>query len=285
MLFNKIAIIGVGLIGGSLARALRANNQCRTISGYGRSRENLDKAIALGVIDDYSDDMGAVVKDADLVLLATPLASFAPLLEKIKPYVNDKLIITDAGSEKGSVVEAARKIIGDKIKQFVPGHPIAGTEKSGVEASFKELYEDHLVILTPLPENKPEQVKSVSTMWESCGARVVNLDVEYHDKVLAATSHLPHVLAYALVDCLSSMEEEGDVFKFSAGGFRDLTRIAASNPEMWSDICLANKYHLLQLIDRYSSHLDKIKELIVTDDGKGLSQLFSKVRNTRENLK
>ncbi len=284
MLFNKIAIIGVGLIGGSLARALRSNAQCQTISGFGRNKDNLKKAVELGVIDEYSDKIEDVVEGADVILIATPLATFKPILEQLKDCIGKEVLITDAGSEKGSVVGAAREVLEDGVNQFVPGHPIAGTEKSGVEASFKELYEDHLVILTPLPENTAEDVSRISCMWEACGANVVTMDIDHHDKVLAATSHLPHVLAYALVDCLADMEEEGDVFKFSAGGFRDFTRIAASNPEMWADICLANKDQLLQLMGQYSLYLKKIEKLIMEDDSAGLKTLFSRVKHTREKL-
>lgn len=284
MLFNKIAIIGVGLIGGSLARALKAGKQCNIISGFGRNPDNLKKAIDLGVIDEFSDDIKTVVEDADIILFATPLATFRPLLELVRPCINDDVIITDAGSEKGSIVKAARDVLGKNINNFIPGHPIAGTEKSGVEASFKELYQDHLVILTPLPENADKDLAVITKMWESCGANVVNLAVDYHDKVLAATSHLPHVLAYALVDCLANMEEEGDVFKFSAGGFRDFTRIAASNPEMWADICLANKTNLLDILDLYSNHLTKIRKLIDAGERAELIDLFSQVKTTREKL-
>lgn len=266
MLFNKIAIIGVGLIGGSLARALKENDQCNIISGFGRNQDNLQKAVDLGVIDDYSDDINTVVQDAEVIVFATPLSTFRPLLELLGPCINDDVIITDAGSEKGSVVKAAREVLGENITNFIPGHPIAGTEKSGVEASFKELYQDHLVILTPLPENSEENIAVIRKMWETCGANVVNLAVDYHDKVLAATSHLPHVLAYALIDCLANMKEEGDVFKFSAGGFRDFTRIAASNPEMWADICLSNKANLLDLLNLYTDHLTKIRKLIESDE-------------------
>ncbi len=284
MLFKKIAIIGIGLIGGSVARALKANSQCKIISGFGRNPDNLKKAMDLGVIDHCSDDIRTVVADADIILIATPLATYRSVFELIKPCIGDNMLITDAGSEKGSVIKSAREILGDRIKQFIPGHPIAGTEKSGVESSFKELYEDHLVILTPLPENSEQDIDQVTRMWEACGADVVTLGIEYHDKVLAATSHLPHVLAYALVDCLADMEEEGDVFKFSAGGFRDFTRIAASNPEMWADICLANKDQLLQLIDQYSQYLEKIYKLISDNDRAGLMELFIRVKQTREKL-
>lgn len=284
MLFNKIAIIGVGLIGGSLARALKENDQCNIISGFGRNQDNLQKAVDLGVIDDYSDDINTVVQDAEVIVFATPLSTFRPLLELLGPCINDDVIITDAGSEKGSVVKAAREVLGENITNFIPGHPIAGTEKSGVEASFKELYQDHLVILTPLPENSEENIAVIRKMWETCGANVVNLAVDYHDKVLAATSHLPHVLAYALIDCLANMKEEGDVFKFSAGGFRDFTRIAASNPEMWADICLSNKANLLDLLNLYTDHLTKIRKLIESDERAELIELFSRVKTTREKM-
>ena len=284
MFINKLAIIGVGLIGGSLARALKKGKACNRISGFGRNEENLKKAVALGVIDDYSNNLAEVVNDADVIVIATPLTTFGTLLKEIAVNTKHNAIITDVGSAKTSVVEEAKAILADKLHSFVPGHPIAGTEKSGVEASFQELFQDHLVILTPLEENSTESISLVTRMWESCGARVIRLSVQHHDIVLAATSHLPHVLAYTLVDCLANMDEHDDVFRFSAGGFRDFSRIASSNPEMWSDICISNNENLLATIEHFKSHLDEITMLIKNKDKKGLQEIFTRVKDTRDNL-
>ncbi len=284
MLINKLAIIGVGLIGGSLARALRRAGVCKHISGYGRNQLSMQKALELGVIDDYSDDITRVVNNADVVVLATPLATIEPLLESLKAAIKPHTIITDVGSAKASVVRAARKVLNNSLERFVPGHPIAGTEQSGVEASFADLFVDHMVILTPLEENDPEAVSLIRQMWEVCGATVVSLSVDHHDQVLAATSHLPHVLAYALIDCLATMDEHDEIFRFSAGGFRDFTRIASSSPEMWSDICIANRENLLQVIDQFANHLGEISALIRSNDSDRLRKVFARAKQTRDTM-
>ena len=250
MLINKLAILGVGLIGGSLAQALRLAGACKLVSGYGRNTENLDKAIALGVIDEYFTDISKVILDADVIVIATPLTTYSELLKEISLYIKPGAIVTDVGSAKKCVVDDAKRVLGSNIHQFIPGHPIAGKEKSGVTASSPDLFQDHMVILTPLPENLPDDVQMISSMWETCGANVVSMSVEHHDLMLAATSHLPHVLAYSLVSCLAKMSEEENIFKYSGGGFRDFSRIASSNPEMWSDICISNQENLLEVIEQ-----------------------------------
>ena len=282
MLINKLAIIGVGLIGGSLAHALKKAGECGTVVGFGRNTANLEKAVELGVIDEYSSDLSSVVKNADVIVLATPLMSFNSLLSEIASHIKPGAVITDVGSVKGSVVSDARAVLGDAISSFIPAHPIAGTEKSGVQAAFPELFQDHMVILTPVPENPEDIIKLITRMWEICGAKVVTMSVDNHDKVLAATSHLPHVLAYALVDCLANMSEQDDIFTFSAGGFRDFTRIASSHPEMWSDICISNNENLLNVIEQFKDHLAIITGLIQRHDKKGLEKLFLDVKNTRD---
>lgn len=282
MLINKLAIIGVGLIGGSLARALRRAGACAHISGYGRDQTNMQKAVELGVIDDYSKDIATVVVDADVVVLATPLSTIEPLLAAMAPALRPHTIITDVGSAKGSVVVAARAALNNRMQRFVPGHPIAGTEQSGVAASFADLFIDHMVILTPLEENDPDAVELITRMWKICGATVVSLSVDHHDQVLAATSHLPHVLAYALVDCLAGMNEHDEIFRFSAGGFRDFTRIASSSPEMWSDICISNRDNLLQVIKLFESRLHEMAEIISADDKEGLREIFARAKHTRD---
>jgi len=283
VLIGKLAIIGVGLIGGSLARALRKAGQCNHVSGYGRDPTNLQTAVRLGVIDDYSDNLADVIVDADVIVLATPLLTMEPLLQSIATLAKSGSIITDVGSAKGSVVRIAKAVLGDKLQNFIPGHPIAGTEKSGVEASFAELFDNHMVILTPLEQNNATAIDLVTRMWEICGARVVSLPVDQHDQILGATSHLPHVLAYALIDCLASMTEHDEIFRFSAGGFRDFTRIASSSPEMWADICIANRDNLITVIEQFKIHLDEIAGQINSQDRASLIEIFSRARCAREN--
>lgn len=282
MLIQRLAIIGVGLIGGSLARALRQKRQCRSVIGFGRNTGRLEKAVALGVIDEYSLTVASAVRDADMVVLATPLNTTAALLHSMHNYLGKETIITDVGSAKGSVVDAARKSLGDHMPRFVPGHPIAGRETSGVEASVPDLFESHRVILTPLPENSVQALEQVTKMWEITGAEVVHMDVEQHDNILAATSHLPHMLAYALVDCLAGMKNNEDIFRFAAGGFADFTRIASSDPQMWHDICIANRQHLLEALGHFDRYLDQIRLAIEKDDSKALLEIFTRAKTARD---
>ena len=282
MLFENVTIIGVGLIGGSLARALRRGALCAHITGYGRREEHLRRAVELGVIDDYCTDIREAVAATDLVVLATPLSTTEGLLRVMAPALKANAVITDVGSAKGAVVVAAEQTLGEHLVRFVPGHPIAGTEQSGVEHSFAELFDDHLVILTPLPQNDPETVELVREMWERCGARVISTDIAHHDRVLAATSHLPHMLAYALVDCLAEMGEREEIFRYAAGGFRDFTRIASSSPEMWHDICLANREQLLLVLDDFESHLTAVRQAIADNDGERLLSIFKRAKQARD---
>ena len=282
MLIQRLAIIGVGLIGGSLARALRHRRACGRIIGFGRDLGNLKKAVALKVIDEYSLTVVSAVKEADMVVLATPLATTETLLRTMRGYLRDDVIITDVGSAKGSVVEAARVTLDKLLPRFVPGHPIAGREQSGVEASTADLFEAHRVILTPLPETAVNALDTVTRMWEMCGAEVIQLDVEQHDEILAATSHLPHLLAYALVDCLAGMRARDESFRFAAGGFADFTRIASSHPQMWHDICFANRKQLLQVLDIFGGYLGNIRKAIENNDSNELLQIFTRAKETRD---
>jgi len=282
MLINRLAIIGVGLIGGSLARALRSKKVCESVIGYGRSRNNLKKAVELNVIDEFSEDISRVVKNADVVVLATPLATNESLFTTMRDSLSDNVVITDVGSVKGYVVDAARHSLGNLLPQFVPGHPIAGNEKSGVEASYAELFDAHRVILTPLPETNVHAINLITQMWEVTGAEVVHLDVEHHDAILAATSHLPHLLAYALVDCLASMQNRDEIFKFAAGGFADFSRIASSHPQMWHDICFSNRKQLLVTVDKFSEHLNGIKKAIEDEDSEALLTIFTRAKHERD---
>ena len=281
---KRIAIIGVGLIGGSLARALKNVHAVTTVVGYGRDENNLKKAVQLGVIDKYSLNIVEVVTDADIVVLATPLSTADKLFAEMSDALKETVIVTDVGSAKGSIVKSARENLGDLFTRFVPGHPIAGKEESGVEASCADLFDAHRVILTPVAETDPEALNLITEMWKLTGAEVVNLDVENHDTILAATSHLPHMLAYALVDCLSRMQERDEIFEFAAGGFADFTRIASSHPRMWHDICFSNREQLLNVMDQFDQHLNKIRAAIKDNDSDALLELFERAKISRDNF-
>lgn len=282
MHIDKLAIIGVGLIGGSLARALRRARACDQIIGFGRNRDHLKKAVELGVIDDFSTQLERVVKDADVIVLATPLKTTESLLREMRPLLKENVVLTDVGSAKTCVIEDAENALGELMPRFVPGHPIAGTEKSGVEASFAGLFEDHRVILTPLPGTAVDALQQVTAMWECVGAEVTHLDAEHHDQILAATSHLPHLLAYALVDCLAGMRDRDEIFEFAAGGFADFTRIASSHPEMWHDICFSNRQQLLAVFDHFNSRLQMIRQAIEQGDSETLLAIFTRAKQSRD---
>ena len=282
--FGHVVIIGVGLIGGSLARALKEQGAVERITGVARSSQTLNKALELGVVDAVEANAATAARDADMIVLATPVATIRTLLETMLDAIPAHCIVTDAGSVKGSVVDAARAVLGDRVEQFIPGHPIAGTEESGVEASFPSLYQNRRVILTPLPENRSEDVQQVRDLWEICGATVVEMPVTEHDAILAATSHLPHLLAFALVDFLSARDNQNEIFANSAGGFRDFTRIAASNPVMWRDICLANREQLIPLLGDVQAQLAGYAALLEQGDGEALEQAFKRAKTARDEL-
>ncbi|MCK8515972.1 prephenate dehydrogenase/arogenate dehydrogenase family protein [Methylonatrum kenyense] len=279
---RRLCVIGVGLIGGSLARALRLAGQAEEVVGCGRGLANLERARELGVIDRFETDPGRAVVGADMVLLAVPLSAMDPVMTAIAPTLEPDCVVTDGGSAKASVVEAARATLGPALPRFVPGHPIAGTENSGVEASFPELYRGRKVILTPLEETAVEAVATVKNMWEACGARVSCMSVAHHDEVLAATSHMPHVLAFALVDALSRWGDRDEIFAYAAGGFRDFTRIASSDPLMWRDICLANHEAVVAALERYTGDLTRMTEAVRRQDGEALERAFRNARDARE---
>jgi len=282
VLINRLAVIGVGLIGGSLARALRSVGQVSEIVGCGRGKANLDEAISLGVIDRYSHDIGAAVEGADLVFLAVPLGAMHGTFAALRDALPANALITDGGSAKGSVVADCRAAAPELLHRFVPGHPIAGTERNGVSASFAELYRNRRVILTPLDENDPQVVARVRAMWEMCGAEVTEMPVEHHDEVLAATSHLPHMLAFGLVDMLARMKENDEIFRYAAGGFRDFTRIASSNPVMWRDICIANREALSPMLAAFADEMNALAESIATADEEGLLRIFERAKTARD---
>ncbi len=277
-----LSIIGVGLIGGSLAKAAKSAGLCQKVIGYGRCPESLQRAVDLGVIDQATTNIPDAVKNADFVLLATPVGAFEPLLKQAAGYFKSNAVITDVGSTKVSVVESVRRALGEVPSNFVPGHPIAGTENSGVEYADSELFDKRRVILTPLDNTDPDAVFRVRQMWEGVGSIVSEMAVNHHDEVLAATSHMPHMLAYLMVDRLSKMDAQHEVFKYAASGFRDFTRIASSDPVMWRDICLANGDALLLALEQYSSELMQLRNAIESKDDEYLMALFSRAKSVRD---
>ena len=281
-MIRRLCVVGVGLIGGSLARALRQAGYCGEIVGSGRRVEHLQEAVELGVIDRFDVDAARAVQDADMVVLCVPLGAMEAVFRGIAPALAGNAVVTDAGSAKASVVAAARTALGEIPAWFVPGHPIAGTEKSGVSASFAELYRGRRVILTPLEQTSPAATAKVEAMWRAAGAEVQCMGVEHHDEILAATSHLPHLLAFQMVDTLARMSDEDEIFRYAAGGFRDFTRIASSDPIMWRDICLANSQALLKILARYRDDLDKLAEAIRAGDGERIENVFRNAKAARD---
>jgi prephenate dehydrogenase len=279
---ERLCIIGAGLIGGSLARALRTADYCREVVGCSRNPAHLQQAVELGVIDRYDTDPVQAVAGADMVLVAVPLGAMEPVFRALRGHLPADAAITDVGSAKASVIEAARRGFGELPAAFVPGHPIAGTEQSGVAASFAELFRDRRVILTPVEQTSTEATARVRAMWEAAGAVVDEMDPAHHDTVLAATSHLPHVLAFALVDSLTRLGERDEIFRYAAGGFRDFTRIASSDPVMWRDICLANGDAILQMIDRFSGDLQQLADAVRQHDGETLQAVFASAKQARD---
>ena len=281
---GKLVICGVGLIGGSFALALKAalGPRCPHIVGMGRTRAPLEQARQLGVIDAIATDWAEALQGADLVLLGMPVGQMEAVMRAMVPHLEAHTLVTDGGSTKADVVAAARAVFGPKVGQFIPGHPIAGAEKSGVAAANSDLYVGKRVVLTPLPENAPESVVAVRTVWELCGARVSELRADEHDRVFAAVSHLPHLLAFALVHDLAGRHNADQLFGFAASGFRDFTRIASSHPEMWRDICLANRKALLQELDAYMTELIRTRVLLASADSSGLEKMFATARSRRD---
>jgi len=278
--FKKIVIFGVGLIGGSFALALKKAGVVKQVVGVGRRLETLERAKSIGIIDVIGDV--TAVSDADLVLIATPVAQTQAVLASIAPYLQSHTVVTDAGSTKSDVVAAARLALGEKIAQFVPGHPIAGREQNGPEAALANLYVGKKVVLTALPENTAASIASVRLAWQHCGALIHELSTEEHDAVFAAVSHLPHLLAYALVDDIAASSKADLLFQYAASGFRDFTRIAGSSPEMWRDIVLANQSALLVELDTYINQLNKMRSLLQATDGNGLQKIFSRAQTARQ---
>jgi prephenate dehydrogenase len=279
--FDKVVIFGPGLIGGSFALGLKAAGAVDEVVGFGRRLSSLKEAQDLGVIDRVGINPAHEVGDADLVLLATPVGQMPELFASIAPYLGSHTLVTDGGSTKHDVVAAAYAGLGDKVAQFVPAHPIAGAENSGASAARSDLYYRKKVVVTPLPENTDETLDRVKRAWSLCGADIYELDPADHDRVFAAVSHLPHLLSFALVHDLAVRPDSDMFFTFAASGFRDFTRIAASHPEMWRDICLANRPALLQELDAYRSQLDLLRDALDQGDGSRLEEVFGIARTAR----
>ncbi|MBK8523594.1 MAG: prephenate dehydrogenase/arogenate dehydrogenase family protein [Betaproteobacteria bacterium] len=279
--FGKVVIFGVGLIGGSFALALKAAGEVEEVVGFGRSIATLTQAQDLGIIDRLGVNPGQEVADADLVLIATPVGQMPEIMARIAPYLGPDTVVTDGGSTKSDVVAAARAAFGERVGQFVPAHPIAGAENSGAAAAKADLFRERKVVLTPLPENSVLNVARVRSAWEWCGAQIFELTPAEHDQVFAAVSHLPHLLSFALVHDLAVRDNSDLFFTFAASGFRDFTRIAASHPEMWRDISLANREALLVELDRYQEQLTEMRAALAAGDGQRLEEIFDTARTAR----
>jgi cyclohexadieny/prephenate dehydrogenase len=284
-MFSKVAILGVGLIGSSMAHAMRRGGLAGHIAGYARRAETLERARAVGFADTLHGDASSCVKDAELVVLATPVGTFAALAEEIAPYLKQGAILTDVGSVKGAVIRDVGPFVPEGV-HFIPAHPIAGTEQSGPEAGFAELFDGRWCILTPPPGANPQAVEKLKGFWQALGSQVEVMEARRHDLVLAITSHVPHLIAYNIVGTADDLETvtENEVIKFSAGGFRDFTRIAASDPTMWRDVFLNNREAVLEVLGRFSEDLSALQRAIRWGDGEALFTLFTRTRAIRRSI-
>jgi prephenate dehydrogenase len=279
---DKLAVVGVGLIGGSLSLALKATNSVGHVVGIGRGRPNLDRAMELRVVDSVTQDLAAGVADADVVFLATPVMSLGPVARQMMPYLKPGAIITDGGSVKQAVIDAIEPYLRDDI-QFVPGHPIAGTEYSGAEAAFASLYQSRHYILTPTARTAPAALEVIRAMWQAVGCEVVAMEVEKHDRVLAAISHLPHMVAYALVNAVGAYDRyQENILEYSAGGFRDFTRIASSDPIMWRDIAQTNRDALVEMMGQFEAFFRELKDDVARGDSERLFEFFRRSKESRD---
>ena len=281
--FKRIVIFGVGLIGGSFALALKKAGVVQHIIGIGRSHSSLLRAQQLGIIDEIAVSVEAAVQGADLILIAAPVAQTAAILISIQPYLQPGTVVTDAGSTKSDVVAAARQVMGDKLAQFVPAHPIAGRELNGPDATLVDLYVGKKAVITRLPENSDADIEKVAYAWRQCGAIIHHLSPAEHDAVFASVSHLPHLLAYALVDDIARKPHADRLFQYAASGFRDFTRIAGSSPEMWRDITLANRTAMLQELDSYTDQLARLRQHLLNEDAQAIEDIYANAQQARHN--
>lgn len=285
MIAKRVLVIGLGLIGASFALALKNRGVCSQVLGSSRSLDTVNKAIQRGIVDAGDHDLSVLLYELekdDVVVIATPTLSVKAILQQLHEVVARGVIVTDAASVKGSVVEDAIAVFGAAPSIFIPGHPIAGSEKSGIDAANPELFSRHAVILTPLENSSQSAVDIVTRLWQAVGAEVSQMTVSEHDGVLALTSHLPHMLAYTLVDTLAQRSQHNDIFRYAAGGFKDFTRIAGSDPTMWHDIALANRNALLNGLDDFESHLKDLRKAIESGDGQHLHDVFSRAKKARD---
>ncbi len=280
-MLNKVVVIGVGLIGGSFALALKQAGAVGVVVGMGRSAASMQRALELGIIDSVTTSAEEAMRGASLVLIAAPVAQTQAILASLMPYLEAGTVVTDAGSTKSDVVAAARAALGIKIGQFVPGHPIAGRESNGPDAAIVDLYVGKKTVLTPLPENRAGDVELVANAWRACGAIIHSLTPQDHDKVFAAVSHLPHLLAFALVDDIANKPHADLLFQYAASGFRDFTRIAGSSSEMWRDISLANRDALLGELDAYLAQLTTLRARLAASDGAAIEAVYANARRAR----
>jgi len=284
-LFGKMTIIGVGLLGASLAKACKERDLVEEVAGYGRNRENLEKARALKIIDHCPADLAEAVKDADLIVLCTPVTTIIPLIQNMISEIRSGTLITDVGSVKEPIVKEAEKLVPEGV-YFVGSHPIAGGENSGLEASTADLYQNAKCIVTPTGKTNNKALEKISALWQAVGMQVINLSAEEHDFVFGAVSHLPHIVVYALMNTLGALRTRDDreVTAFSGAGLKDITRIASSDPVMWRDICLSNRNHSLDLIDQFQNKLDAIRSTIEKGDGQALKKEFMAANKYRLNI-
>lgn len=283
-LFQRVAVIGLGLIGGSLASAIRSHNLARVVVGFDQKPEDAALGVDLGVIDQAATTLEQAVRGSDLVVLAVPVRATRVVLEQIRPWLASDAVLTDVGSTKSSFVADVKAVFGKLSPRVIPGHPIAGSEKSGIRAANPDLFANHKVILTPADDTDAAALSGLTALWEGTGATVLTMSVAYHDEVLAATSHLPHLIAFSLVDTLAGEDENMDIFRYAAGGFRDFTRIAASDPVMWHDIFLSNRDAVLRVIDHFTQDLDQLRAAIANGDGATLLRVFSRAKAAREHF-
>jgi prephenate dehydrogenase len=279
---QRLAVIGLGLIGGSFARAVLKAGAVREVIGYDANPARVAAAVELGVATHAADSLEAAVRDADVVLLSVPVLQTREVLSQLASWLREDAILTDVGSTKVSVEQDVAAVFGALPARFVGGHPVAGNEKSGVEASFAELFQGRRCILTPHPHQDPAALATVRALWEAAGSVVCEMSAEHHDEVLAATSHLPHVLAFALVDFLNTLDSRKEIFAYAAGGFRDFTRIASSSPKMWHDITRANRSAVIGALDGYLGELHKLRDAITADDGPAILDIYTRARDARE---
>ncbi len=281
-MIKTLCIVGVGLIGGSLARDLRRLGLVDTVVGASRRAGHLERALELGIVDRFHTDVAHAVREADMVVVAVPMGAMSGVFSAMRHSLAPGAVVTDVGSAKCAVVNAARDAFGEVPRWLVPGHPIAGTERSGVDAAIDDLFLGRRVILTPGDATDPRAVSRVHDMWHAVGAEVLTMDAAHHDEVLAATSHLPHMLAYTLVDVLGRMQDRVEIFRYAAGGFRDFTRIASSDPQMWHDICVANRDALVEVLERFGTDLDALLGAVRRGDGEHLHEVFTRAKRLRD---